>query len=42
MQELTIALCQGRWRGDRESTRARYGELVAEAAAGGADADLPA
>ena len=36
MQELTIALCQGRWRGDREHTRARYGELVAEAAAGGA------
>ena len=37
MQELTIALCQGRWRGDRKSTRARYGELVAEAAAGGAE-----
>ena len=37
MQELTIALCQGRWRGDRERTRTRYGELVAEAAAGGAE-----
>ena len=37
MQELTIALCQGRWRGNREATRARYGELVAEAAAGGAE-----
>ena len=37
MQELTIALCQGRWRGNREATRARYGELVTEAAAGGAD-----
>lgn len=36
MQELTIALCQGRWRGDRERTRARYEELIAEAAAGGA------
>ena len=37
MQELTIALCQGRWRGDRESTRERYSALVAEAAAGGAE-----
>ena len=37
MQEFTIALCQGRWRGDQESSRARYGELVAEAAAGGAE-----
>ena len=33
MQEIHIALCQGRWRGDRETTRARYAELVAEAAA---------
>ena len=37
MQEFTLALCQGRWQGNRERTRQRYGELVAEAAAGGAD-----
>ncbi|MCY4009154.1 MAG: N-carbamoylputrescine amidase [Anaerolineaceae bacterium] len=37
MQELTIALCQGRWRGDRERTQAAYAALVAEAAAAGAE-----
>ena len=37
MQELTIALCQGRWHGDRESTRDRYAVLVQEAAACGAE-----
>lgn len=37
MRELKLALCQGRWLGDRGATRARYGELVAEAAGQGAE-----
>ena len=36
MQDIHIALAQGHWTGDQESTKALYRELVAEAAATGA------
>ena len=37
MKDIHIALAQGHWTGERESTMALYRELVAEAAATGAD-----
>ncbi len=37
MEDIHIALAQGHWTGDQESTKALYCELVAEAAATGAD-----
>lgn len=36
MRDIRIALAQGHWTGDQESTKALYRELVAEAAATGA------
>ncbi len=36
MKDLHIALAQGHWTGDQESTKSLYRELVAEAAASGA------
>lgn len=37
MRDIRIALAQGHWTGDQESTKALYRELVAEAAETGAD-----
>lgn len=37
MKDIHIALVQGHWTGEQESTKALYRELVAEAAATGAD-----
>ena len=37
MKDIHIALAQGHWTGEQESTMALYRELVAEAAASGAD-----
>ena len=37
MQDIQIALAQGHWTGEQESTKALYRDLVAEAAATGAD-----
>ena len=37
MEDIHIALAQGHWTGDQESTKALYRELAAEAAATGAD-----
>lgn len=37
MESLHIALCQGRWTGDRDTTAELYADLIAQAAREGAD-----